>query len=277
MIDAKLQDELRIRFNPDGSELRRYQLYLLEMLKDFDVICRKHNIRYWLSSGTCLGAVRHGGFIPWDDDLDVEMLKPDYDKLLKVFRENENYVLQTSESDPYYALPFAKFRDKRTHISEVSGLSRFASFSGAFIDVFPIERSSKIMSYVSAYLTLPMLYFWSDHVIPRFKIYPTWLRTLFKIQKVANQTVIGMCRILNGIYPSEALRHSFGSPFFKNRRWQEDFFPLRYVKFEDASFPVPCNYSHYLSAMYGDYEKIPSINTIQAPHVCEISYETNEI
>ena len=73
MIDAKVQSQLRERFNPDGSMLRRQQLRMLEILLHIDRVCAEHNIKYWLSSGTLLGAMRHGGFIPWDDDLDIEM------------------------------------------------------------------------------------------------------------------------------------------------------------------------------------------------------------
>ena len=74
MITDTLQNELRERYNPDGSILRKQQLRMLEMLQYIDFVCKKHNIRYWLCSGTLLGAVRHGGFIPWDDDVDIEML-----------------------------------------------------------------------------------------------------------------------------------------------------------------------------------------------------------
>ena len=78
------QDELRARFNPDGSLLRRQQLRMLDILLEVDKICKKHDIRYWLSSGTLIGAMRHDGFIPWDDDLDIEMLRSDYVRLMKV-------------------------------------------------------------------------------------------------------------------------------------------------------------------------------------------------
>ncbi|MDE6121888.1 MAG: LicD family protein, partial [Duncaniella dubosii] len=67
MIDPLIQQELRSRFNPDGSPLRSHQLLMLDMLKKIDRICAENNIKYWLSSGTCIGALRHGGFIPWDD------------------------------------------------------------------------------------------------------------------------------------------------------------------------------------------------------------------
>lgn len=99
-----MDSELRKRFNPDGSLLRRQQLRMLELLEVIDVICRKHQIPYWLSSGTLIGAARHKGFIPWDDDLDIEMLRSDYLRLLKVLPQElpDNLALQTNETDPNY-------------------------------------------------------------------------------------------------------------------------------------------------------------------------------
>ena len=97
-------EELRKRFNPDGSILRRQQMRMLELLGAVDKVCKKHNIPYWLSSGTLIGAARHQGFIPWDDDLDIEMLREDYLRLLKVLPQElpDNFVLQTHETDHNY-------------------------------------------------------------------------------------------------------------------------------------------------------------------------------
>lgn len=72
-ISEELNDSLRAKYNPEGSELRKYQLRLLDTLVEFDRICREHGIKYWISCGTLLGARRHGGFIPWDDDIDVDI------------------------------------------------------------------------------------------------------------------------------------------------------------------------------------------------------------
>ena len=77
-------EELKARFNPDGSLLRREQMVMLEMVTELDRICKKYNIQYFLYWGTLLGAIRHNGFIPWDDDLDVAVMRQDYKKLLKV-------------------------------------------------------------------------------------------------------------------------------------------------------------------------------------------------
>ena len=87
----------------------------LELLEVIDVICRKHQIPYWLSSGTLIGAARHKGFIPWDDDLDIEMLRSDYLRLLKVLPQElpDNLALQTNETDPNYNLYIRQnLRDK---------------------------------------------------------------------------------------------------------------------------------------------------------------------
>ena len=87
MIDEATQKALRAAYNPDGSDLRRHQLVMLDMLIWLDSLCLRHEIPYWLSSGTLLGAVRHGGFIPWDDDVDIELMLPDYLRLIKAIAD----------------------------------------------------------------------------------------------------------------------------------------------------------------------------------------------
>src|SRR3954464_7150764 len=105
-------------YNPEGSELRRMQMKMLEILDAFDVICRKHDINYWLACGTLLGARRHGGFIPWDDDLDVVVLQRDYKNLLSILKEElpENLKLQARGTDKYYWYYYAKIRDTRSRV-----------------------------------------------------------------------------------------------------------------------------------------------------------------
>ena len=83
-MEKEIEDELHLKYNPDGSDLRRIQLRVLEILKIIDSICKKHDILYWLEGGALLGAVRHGGFIPWDDDIDIQILRKDRKKLKKI-------------------------------------------------------------------------------------------------------------------------------------------------------------------------------------------------
>ncbi len=88
-------------YNGEGTNLRKAQLRLLEMLVEFDRICKKHNIDYYLSSGNCLGTMRQGGFVPWDDDMDVDVMYKDYKKLNRILARElpPQYVLQTPKTD----------------------------------------------------------------------------------------------------------------------------------------------------------------------------------
>ena len=125
MIAPELQEKFRAEYNPDGSILRRQQMKMLDILLHVDRVCKEHNINYWLSSGTLLGAVRHGGFIPWDDDLDIEMLREDFLRFKSVFKDTESYIIQTHENDLHYIMPYVKVRDTQSIIEEHSGGENF--------------------------------------------------------------------------------------------------------------------------------------------------------
>ena len=92
-------NSLRHMYNPEGSQLRKAQLRMLEMMKFVDKTCRKYNIPYWLDSGTLLGAVRHKGFIPWDDDVDIGMMRKDIKRFIRAVEKenNPNFVVQTKK------------------------------------------------------------------------------------------------------------------------------------------------------------------------------------
>ena len=143
--------DLKNKYNPEGSNLRELQHRMLEILKEVDRICRKHNIQYWLSSGTLLGAIRHGGFIPWDDDLDIEMLRQDYLKLMDILPNelSKDMVLQTDMTDQNYVYLYAKVRDVNSYIKEECILNRKFAYQGAFIDIFQIGIRLNVGTAVS--------------------------------------------------------------------------------------------------------------------------------
>lgn len=113
----------------DVDELKHIQL---DMLKDVHAFCVNNNIKYSLAYGTLLGAVRHRGYIPWDDDIDIMMLREDYNRFVHSY-DNDIYRIEDLSTDPDYELPYAKVEDVRTVMKEfVNG----SSSSGVYIDIF---------------------------------------------------------------------------------------------------------------------------------------------
>ena len=121
--------------------IKELQGRLLEILLAFDKVCREHNLRYCICGGTLLGAVRHGGFIPWDDDLDCSMPRPDYEKFIAHCKEwlPPHLEFVCAENDPLYPLPFGKIQDSRTTLIERRHLYYLG---GCYIDIFPFDGHS---------------------------------------------------------------------------------------------------------------------------------------
>lgn len=125
------------------GNLRRLQLTQLEILRVIDGICRKHNIKYSLYGGTILGAVRHEGFIPWDDDIDICMERSEYNRFLSIWNEenHEGYLLQSKDNEPRYMQTFCKVRkDHTTFLQDEIEKNRY--HTGIFVDIFPVDRIS---------------------------------------------------------------------------------------------------------------------------------------
>lgn len=123
-----------------SEELRKMQLIQLDMLKDFDRVCRKNNIKYIIDAGTLLGAVRHGGFIPWDDDIDIRMLRSEYEKFCLIAPKelDASIFFQSNKTDKYYPWLYAKLRRQGTKAVRV-GQEHLKMHAGMFIDIFPCD------------------------------------------------------------------------------------------------------------------------------------------
>lgn len=119
-------------------DIRPLQLKILEILQAVDKTCKEHNLRYYLTAGTMLGAIRHKGFIPWDDDADIAMPRPDYDLFMRDFKQlmPERYEAKCMENTEEFSAPFAKIYDTQTTLIEKTYID---SFGGVYIDVFPLD------------------------------------------------------------------------------------------------------------------------------------------
>lgn len=134
-----LNEEVKNDFLVDVNRKKLWAI-MLDMIYEFDNVCKKHGFTYYMWSGSLLGAVRHGGFIPWDDDFDVAMPRDDYEKFIRLNEEFKHpYFLQTPYSDPEYFYSFAKIRNSNT--TGVVNLFKYSKFNhGIWISIFPLDR-----------------------------------------------------------------------------------------------------------------------------------------
>ena len=249
-----LNNKLRNQFNPDGSKLRDLQLRQLEILKYFDAFCKQNNITYWLSSGTCLGAVRHQGFIPWDDDIDVEMLSSDYKKFLKAWNNTAKYSIQNRHTEKYYIFSFSKIRENNTYYNEPGSVHY--SNRGVFIDIFCMEHFYKFPAKVGDYFLRRISNLINTPNPHRIN------KMLFSIGKSLLYFSGSILRPFMKIsYNKNCVRHAFGSCNADYARFLNEIFPLTSLKFEDMHFPVPGNYNAYLKRLYGNYMEIPNVDS----------------
>lgn len=241
-------------YNPEGSILRNDQLLLLEVLKGFADICREHDIKWWICAGTLLGAMRHKGFIPWDDDVDVTMYKKDYRKLQKVLRhlKCDKFEFLSVYNDPEYVNPWIMFKITDKYIPSTSSRKIVG------IDVFCIEKSSRFAAHVAKFFYYNMTY-------PAKYIKSSPLRKFVKsVAKVLNFGILlPLTRMIALINPKKQYHCELGSGFYEYPFYAEHIDPLTQVEFEGVMFPAPGNSDAYLTALYGDWRKLPSEEDIK--------------
>lgn len=253
-------EKLRERYNPDGSALRRDQLLLLEMLDRVAEICRDNGIKWWLSSGTLLGAARHKGFIPWDDDMDIVMLKEDYKKFEKVMLslEDDQYVFHCMKTDVEYVNVFGKFRRKAGRIQVASRRYRYYKWAGVGLDVFAIEKTSAFSAHISKFLYQEIQHLTSY-------IGWSWLRKplIRTIEFVHFCLLNPLFRLIGKINPKGEYHYVLGTGWPRHTFYMKDTFPLSETEFEGRLFPVPKDMDAYLTNVYGDWRQIPSHESIR--------------
>lgn len=255
---------LREKFNPDGSQLRKAQLRMLELLRFIDKICVENDIDYWLDSGTLLGAERHGGFIPWDDDADICMPKDQLEKFKKVFFEkyaDSSYALQCDETDSKALCPWVVLRDLKSEYIQDSDLHRRRRYRGLQVDIFPVEYNlSPMLHSLAAYLMKGMVFAPYDRNSMR------WFRPFADISfRFLRKIVYPFFHLLSPFKKKYAMI-SYGVPFGQVMKLS-DLYPLGHIQFEGVTLKAPKDVDAYLTEIYGDWRKIPSLDSIQTHNV----------
>lgn len=271
-MDELNGNELKAKYNPEGSELRKAQYRMLEMLTFIDVVCKKYCIVYWLDFGTLLGAVRHGGFIPWDDDIDICMPERDAKKFKEVMLNHypdSEFVLQCEETDPGFFGPWPVLRDVKSEYLQNSNLHQARKYRGLQVDVFVIKDHNipvfqKITSTLEYKLiTHPLLKNKYSQLLAFSSRF--WYVILYKV----------LFRILNEISERFSNRkyytYTYGTPF-TDRHLIKSIYPLNRVLFEGKVFNAPNDTDKYLTESYGDWRRIPNEDEIETHNVRVVFY-----
>lgn len=254
----------------DADRLRKVQLLELEIAKELKRICEKNNIKYFLLWGSLLGAVRHQGFIPWDDDMDFGMLREDYEKLIEACKTDldARFFLQTWDTDSNYPFAYAKLRLKGTHIIEQFSENSMMN-DGIFIDIFPLDNApdsciKRKIQGIKYFFCIRLLWIKKgmgknikqESITQKIKYNLFFvLSKAFSFGKVKNYFT-NVLKKYNS-EPTKKIVGTAGDHCFKYatpREWADD---LACTKFENIELPAFRARHEYLSLLYGDYMTPP--------------------
>ena len=248
----------------------------LNILKEFHAFCEENGIRYFISHGTLLGTIRYKGFIPWDDDIDVLVPREDYDRLIRIYKDSEQYRLFSFEKDERFLFPYAKLCDMTTRKIETGdddGLKL-----GLDMDIFPLDawdndkkrafREVKRQRRAMFHLNLSKLNK-PDSIHP--------LKRLIKGILMIFSKMVGSKYYVRRLI-KEARRHSYeGSAYLGGKAWnvygKRDVLPAEVfdhpikVEFEGCTFWAPVGYDTFLTSLYGDYLPEPPPEKRKTHHV----------
>lgn len=262
-------EEVRCGFLVNTS-LKKIWAIELEMMLIFDRVCKKHNLKYFLMYGTLLGAIRHKGFIPWDDDVDIGMPRNDYEKLLTLGKEfPAPLFLQNHSTDPEYCSSYTRLRN--TNTTAISKMLRYQKMNhGIFLDIFPFDNTpgietedrhevvDKLNRENGTFMKLKNPDLDEKNRI-RVQNYsgrdPS--ETLKEIDDIAtrynNQETEYVCSIVNTMGKFD---------FFK----REDAYNTILWDYEGFKFPIPSGYDNVLKEVFGNYMDLPPVEKRGVQH-----------
>lgn len=221
--------------------LKEAKQIMLDILVDFDKISKEYGLTYWLTAGTLLGAVRHKGFIPWDDDIDICMPREDYEKLSQIDIP-KHLFLQNKKTDPKFEQYYTKIRRNNTLFIEFNEKGNNIKYhQGIFIDIFPLNYINK--NIISFY---PKIHFLIAGVLSNKRFYSIFFN---------NDLVLSAIQILFYFHNKQNEISIFGLESIDKKLREFDkkyIFPLAEGSFEGYTFPIPKEFNLYLENFFDE-------------------------
>lgn len=256
--------------------MNKLQSTILSIAKDVDIICKKHNITYFLDGGSALGAVRHKGFIPWDDDFDIILLPDQFRQLVKIFPKelnNDKYSFYQAEVD--WPMHISKVKLKGTSIEEIDEFPM--ADKGIYVDIFSFDYASDI-KFVRFFQWL----FTRIWVVLMIASKPYTTKSKIKKVAIAFAKLINSKKLRSVVRnlgrSSRPTRHLSMAWARSRKRWTDYFCPVEFfnsadsVQFEDYKFPVASNIDGYLTTCFGNYMQLPPEEKRVGLHVISVDY-----
>lgn len=261
----------------DDATLKKLQLLELEILKDFMNVCEEHDLVWFAFAGTAIGAIRHKGFIPWDDDIDIGMPRKDYEKLLRIFDErySDKYAIGNPEYRPNYFGMVGKIMLKGTRFIEEAYAGTDCEM-GIYIDVFPFdnipdeekerEKQAKDVWFWSHLLLLrhvaqPHLpKAWNDKKRKKYIFACKTVHFMLSAFKISPRWIYSRCKKACCRYnhvETERMGFCFMTNPYNDWISRSKAFPTVEADFEDIKIRLPGDIDDYLRRIYGDYMEIP--------------------
>ena len=249
----------------NNNSLRNLQLIELNILKEVDRICKKYNITYYMAEGSLLGTIRHKGFIPWDDDLDIMMLRDDYEKFLKVAPKEikADFEIQHSTTINNYWSPFIKVRYLKECSYRQQHIAHLTNHNGPLLDIFPVDNVPKQDSIGQYFQSFKITLYRGMIGLKLFKK-PINLKELIvyilskfytvdRIHKKLDKTFKKYNNVNNNYVVNLASYYNYKKQTFPKEYYGRP----KYVKFEDMKVPVPQKSKEILTKIYGNYMELP--------------------
>lgn len=277
-VTAKLASKSTLLYTLNEDEMKKLKQCLLEMYLDILRVCEKYNIRVMLGGGSALGAVRHGGFIPWDDDLDLLMPRKDYDRFISLFENelSESYDITSPNSKYNVSNIFTKIYKKNTELIEIFNVTSDTP-KGVYVDIFPIEYvpENKLIRFVKGFFAnityyignSALMYQLRNDVVKDYFLASTEGKINYRIRMIIGffASFISYKKWFNlydKFFARGKVSNLCGVPagrahYFGEILPEEVFLPPKEIIFEGRKAFVPNNVDRYLRNLYGNYMEIP--------------------